>query len=81
VVGWVVVGHLGAAPCGSHPEKRGTPSWAGAQEHVSKNRSRLRGENPTPHPMSERNTKIIKDLQKKPYNKLCFDCGQKVRAG
>ena len=31
--------------------------------------------------MSDKNVKTIKDLQKKPYNKLCFDCGQKVRAG
>jgi hypothetical protein len=28
---------------------------------------------------AEKNTKVIKDIMKKPYNKVCFDCGQKVR--
>ena len=28
--------------------------------------------------MTDKNTRAIKDLQKKPYNKVCFDCGQKV---
>jgi hypothetical protein len=27
---------------------------------------------------ADKAAKVVKDLQKKPYNKICFDCGQKV---
>lgn len=36
--------------------------------------SRLVGE----YKMADKAAAKIKDLQRKPYNKVCFDCGQKV---